>query len=54
MPAFFTALSVIGIIVGLFMVNRGMTGHELGPVLVLVIGLFVVIKEVMDILVAGR
>lgn len=45
----FVLLSVLGILVGLFMVSRGMGGEGLGSGMVLAIGIFVVIKEILDI-----
>lgn len=52
MPAFFTVLSVIGIMIGVFLVSRGMGGHGLGSVLTLIIGVFVTVKEIMDLIFA--
>ena len=52
MPLFFTALSVLGIFIGGFMVTRGIGGEGLGAALTLFIGGFVVIKEIMDIIFA--
>ena len=46
---YFVALSIIGILVGLFLVNQGLSGQGLSATLALVIGLFVVIKEILDI-----
>lgn len=47
--SYFVALSIIGILVGLFLVSHGLSGKDLPATLVLVIGLFVVIKEILDI-----
>lgn len=52
MPAFFTVLSVIGIMIGIFLVSRGMSGHGIGATVTLLVGIFVVIKEIMDIIFA--
>ena len=52
MPAFFTALSVVGIIIGIFLVMRGMHGDGIGAVLTLIIGIFVTVKEIMDLVFA--
>lgn len=49
MPAFFTALSVFGILVGLFLVSQGMWGDGIGKLLTLAVGIFVTIKEILDI-----
>jgi len=46
---YFVALSIIGILVGLFLVSRGLSGTGLSATLTLIIGLFVVIKEILDI-----
>ncbi len=45
----FILLSILGILVGIFMVTQGMGGKSLGPSIVLIIGIFVVIKEILDI-----
>ncbi|MBI2141939.1 hypothetical protein HYU15_00430 [Candidatus Woesearchaeota archaeon] len=52
MPAFFTALSVIGIMVGVFLVSRGVGGHGIGATVTLIIGIFVTVKEIMDLIFA--
>lgn len=52
MAGFFTVLSILGIFVGAFMVQRGASGHSLGPTLLLIIGIFVVFKEILDIIMA--
>ncbi len=46
---FYIALSIIGVLIGLALVLHGMNGGNLSSGLVLVIGLFVVIKEILDI-----
>jgi len=46
---YFVALSVIGILVGLFLVNQGLSGKDLPATLALAIGIFVVVKEILDI-----
>jgi len=46
---YFILLSILGILVGLFMVSRGLDGTGLSATLALVIGIFVVIKEILDI-----
>lgn len=45
----FVALSVLGILVGLFLVSQGLNGNGLSATLTLIIGLFVVFKEILDI-----
>ena len=45
----FIGLSVLGILVALFMAYRGWGGSGLGAGLTLAIGVFFVIKEVLDI-----
>ena len=46
---YFVALSVVGILVGIFLVGHGLSGKPLDASIVLIIGLFVVIKEILDI-----
>ena len=46
---YFILLSIVGILVGIFMVTQGLDGKSLGSGTVLVIGIFVVIKEILDI-----
>lgn len=46
---YFVALSIIGIMVGLFMVYTAINGNDLSAGMVLLIGTFVVIKEILDI-----
>ena len=45
----FVLLSIIGILVGIFMVVTGWGGNSLGPSVTLILGLFVVVKEILDI-----
>lgn len=49
----FVILSIIGILVGLWMLSQGFGGKGLGSGTTLIIGTFMVIKEVMDIFFAG-
>lgn len=49
MPAFFTAISIFGVFVGLFLVSQGMWGGGIGSWLTLIIGIFVTVKELLDI-----
>ena len=49
MPAFFTALSIFGVLVGLFLVSQGMWGDGIGKLLTLMVGIFVTVKEILDI-----
>jgi len=46
---YFVLLSIVGILVGIFMITQGLDGKSLGPTVVLIIGIFVVIKEILDI-----
>ncbi len=48
-PAYFVMISVLGIMVGLFLVFMGVNGTGLNPMLTLIIGIFVTIKEILDI-----
>lgn len=45
----FVLLSIIGILVGVVMVITAWGGNSLGPTVTLLIGIFVVIKEILDI-----
>ena len=45
---FFIALSLIGVLIGIALVMHGMNGGNLSSGLVLVLGLFVTIKEILD------
>ncbi len=45
----FVVLSIIGILVGIFLVITGWGGNSLGSGMTLIIGLFVVVKEILDI-----
>jgi hypothetical protein len=47
---YFVVWSIIGILVGLFMVFKGYKGEGLGSMLTLIIGIFVVVKEIADII----
>ena len=46
---YFILLSIVGILVGLFMVLHAVGGNGLGSILTFIIGIFVVIKEILDI-----
>ena len=52
MPAFFTVISLIGVLVGLFLISQGMWGGGIGGTLTFIIGIFVTIKELLDIVFA--
>ena len=54
MPGFFTLLSGIGILIGVVMIMMGFNGHGMTPFFVTAIGFFVTLKEIMDIIVAGK
>lgn len=49
----FVLLSILGILIGIFMVVTGWGGRPLGATLTLVIGIFMVIKEILDIAHSG-
>ncbi len=49
MSAVFILLSIFGVILGLILIYIGWTGGSLEPMFVLIIGIFVVIKELLDI-----
>lgn len=46
---FFIGLSILGIFVGLFLIFMGKSGNGLGAGLTLVVGIFVTLKEILDI-----
>lgn len=46
---YFVLLSILGILLGIFLVKQGLEGHGLSATAVLIIGLFVVGKEILDI-----
>ena len=50
--SFFIALSIIGVIVGLFLISQGIFGDGIGKTLTLAIGIFVTIKEILDMIFA--
>jgi hypothetical protein len=52
MPLFFLALSVFGIMVGVFLIREGLFGNGLGATVTLIVGIFVMIKEILDIIFA--
>jgi hypothetical protein len=47
---YFILLSIVGILIGIYMITQGLDGKSLGPTVVLVIGIFVVVKEILDII----
>ncbi|MBI4015021.1 MAG: hypothetical protein HY365_03650 [Candidatus Aenigmarchaeota archaeon] len=47
--AYFVMLSVLGIMVGLFLVFMGVNGTGLNPMLTLIVGIFMTIKEILDV-----
>ena len=50
MPAFFTALSVFGVLVGLVLVANGIYfDGGIGKTTTLMVGIFVTVKEILDI-----
>lgn len=50
MGGIFILLGIIGIGIGLFLANTGFQGQGLSSTLTLVVGIFFVIKEILDIL----
>ncbi|MBI2137732.1 hypothetical protein HYU12_04405 [Candidatus Woesearchaeota archaeon] len=52
--SFFIIVSVIGIMLGVFMITQGVWGNGMGALLTLAIGVFVTVKEIMDIMFAGH
>jgi hypothetical protein len=49
----FVILSIIGVLIGIFMVITGWGGNALPAALTLLIGIFMVIKEILDITQGG-
>ncbi len=45
----FVLLSIIGILVGIMMVITAWGGSSMSPMITLLVGIFVVIKEILDI-----
>lgn len=52
--SFFVFLSIFGVLVGVFLIMQGMWGDGIGAVLTLLIGIFVTVKELMDMVFAGH
>lgn len=50
--SFFVALSLVGVLVGLFLISQGMWADGLGKTLTLFVGFFVTIKEILDMIFA--
>ena len=46
---FYIVLSLVGVLIGIAMGLHGMNGGNLGSGLLIAVGLFVVIKEILDI-----
>ena len=46
----YKSLTLIGICLGLFLFARGINGSGLGSIFVLLIGIFITIKEIMDMI----
>ena len=51
--SFFTVLSIFGVFVGLFVTTQGLWFDGMGAFLCVLIGLFVTVKEIMDIFFAN-
>ena len=43
-------LSIFGVLVGAWLLWHGVNGNQLGPVAVIAVGIFMIIKETLDIL----
>ncbi len=43
-------LSIFGVLLGLFLVWHGITGNSLGSLAVLTVGIFMTIKEILDMI----
>ena len=50
--SFFVVLSVIGVLVGLFLITQGAWGNGIGAMLTLAVGIFVTLKEILDMIFA--
>ncbi|MBI2664030.1 hypothetical protein HYX10_01670 [Candidatus Woesearchaeota archaeon] len=48
MVSFFTILSSLGVLVGLFLISQGLWGSGIGATLTLFVGVFVTVKEILD------
>ena len=46
---FYIFLSIVGVIIGLALLMHGLNGGNLGSGLLMAVGIFVVIKEILDI-----
>ena len=46
---YFIVLSIIGILVGIWVLMQGLGGNSIGPGIALILGIFIVIKEILDI-----
>ena len=53
MASFFTILSGAGVLVGLWLISQGMWGGGIGETLTLFVGVFVTIKEILDMFFAN-
>ena len=52
MAGFFTMLSAFGVLVGLVLISQGMWGSGLPKFATLLVGIFVTIKEILDMIFA--
>jgi hypothetical protein len=50
---YYTLLSLLGIAVAIYMVFLGVNGQTINPFILLLIGIFFAIKEVLDIITGG-
>lgn len=46
---YFIILSIVGILVGIWMLLQGFGGKPITPGIAIILGVFVVIKEILDI-----
>lgn len=53
MAGIYMLLSVFGVMLGAFLVYRGVGGHGLGAVATALVGLFFVGKEILDMVQSG-
>ena len=51
--SFFVFLSIFGVLVGLFLISQGLWGDGIGGTLTLIVGIFVTVKETLDMLFTG-
>jgi len=52
MASFFLVVSMVGVLVGLFLITQGMWGDGIGKTVTFGVGIFVTIKEILDMVFA--